>query len=425
MRRSIVIVLAVAACSQPPAGSASLAPSASVAGPLLAAKAPGAPAAKPEWEDEEPPAVPPEKFTDPQKAFASAKETLLKNYYSAGLTEEDLYRAAVQGMLTDVDPKMHKWNKLLSPRELAELKNDLKGEIVGIGVRIKHEPATGHMDVLSVVPGSPADKAGMKPTDLVLSVNGKTYKGRPEREVVDEIRGKLGEVVTLSVLREDKILSFSIARANVAFADVQHQVWNGVGYAWVRMFSDRTAPALEAALKDFAAQNVTSIALDLRENHGGSFDAALKCAELMVPAGATIVTLERRDGKTESFASKGTPVLPSVPMVLLTDHETSSGAELITAALTEGRHARTVGSRTYGKWSLQEIEELGNGYAMKYTTALFHAPSGKTYQGVGLTPDVEVDEEREQVERAGAIADMGARSAADVQLRTALALLRP
>jgi carboxyl-terminal processing protease len=350
---------------------------------------------------------------------------MLKSYYAAGLTEEDLYRAAVQGMLSDVDPKMHKWNKLLSPRELTELTNDLKGEIVGIGVRIKFDAPTGHMEVLGTVPGSPADKAGVRPTDLVLSVNGKLFKGHTEREVVEEIRGKAGEVVTLSVLRDDKIIPFSIARATVPLDEVRHQVWNGIGYASVHLFSDRTAPALEAAMKEFAAAHVTALALDLRSNHGGSFDAALKCAELLLPAGTPIVTLERRDGKTETFTSKGAPALPSVPMIVLVDHETSSGAELLTAAFAEGRHARTVGSRTYGKWSLQEVEPLGNGYAMKYTTALFHAPSGKTYQGVGLTPDIEVDADHDQVERAGEITDLTTRSAADVQLRTGLALLKP
>jgi carboxyl-terminal processing protease len=322
---------------------------------------------------------------------------------------------------------MHRWNKLLSPSAYAELTSDLKGEVMGIGVRIKFDSATGHSDVLGTIAGSPAEKAGLHAADTIVSVNGKLFKGKTEREMVAEIRGMVGEAVALSVLRDDKILPFSITRAKVTFDDVSHEIIDGVGYVAVHMFSEKTTRSLATALGDFATAHVHAMALDLRGNMGGSFDEAVHSAELFLPTGTPIVMLEKREGRKETTASKGTPnpALATLPLVVLIDHVTSSGAELVTAALSEERHAKTVGARTYGKWSVQSIEELGNGYAMKYTTALFHAPSGKSYDGVGLAPDIEVDADHDQIERASALTDPKARVAADIQLRTALSLVAP
>ena len=209
--------------------------------------------------------------------------------------------------------------------------------------------------------------------DLILSVNGKlVQRAKSERRRrATRFRGKAGEPVALSVLRDDKIVPFSITRTTVSIDEVSHQVTSGgVGYASVHMFSARTTPALKSALDDFAAAHVSALVLDLRGNAGGSFDEAVHCAELLLPAETPIVTLERRDGKKETLWSKGAPALATtVPVVVLIDHGASSGAELLAAALSEGRHAKTVGTRTFGKWSVQAIEELGNGYAIKYTSS--------------------------------------------------------
>ncbi len=384
----------------------------------------GTPAPSPAATSEEPFTVQSEKFGDPQKAFVAAKDALLTKYYAAGLTEEDLYRAAVRGMIEDVDTRMHKWNRLLSPGELAELETELSGQIVGIGVSIKFDDPTGHIEILGTMAGSPAEKAGLLAHDTVVSVNGKTFRGMTEGDAVHELRGKAGEEVTLSVLRDDKLLPFTIVRAPVEAHEVQHFIVDGVGELSVGMFTAKTVPAIRAALDDFGAAHVRAIALDLRGNHGGSFDDAVHSAELFLPSGEPIVTLERREGKEETLLSKGSPPLASLPLVILVNQDTSSSAELLAGALSEDLHSRIVGTRTYGKWTVQSIDELGNGYAIKYTTALFHTPSGKSFEGVGLTPDVEVDADRQQVERAMFVTDPTTRLAADPQLRTALSLLK-
>lgn len=426
----VLASLAALACSRKDSTSSSATALAGSSGPLAAAAAaPARPASSSapsgSLGSEEPFSVQTERFGEGAKAFATAKDALLSKYYAAGLTEEDVYRAAVRGMVEDIDARMHKWNKLLAPAELSELETNLSGEIVGIGVSIRFDEPTGRIEILGTTRGSPADKAGILAHDTIVTVNGKLFRGKTESDAVHELRGKVGDPVTLSILRDDKILPFTISRARVALHEVQHEVIDGVGYVWVAMFTAKTVPALRSALDELSAAHVRAIALDLRGNHGGSFDDAVHAAELFVPSGQTIVKLERRGGKEEAVTSNGTPPLTGTPLVVLVNQDTSSSAELLAGALSENLHARIVGTRTYGKWTVQSVDELGNGYAIKYTTALFETPSGKSYEGVGLSPDVEVDADRAEVERAAFLTDPAARLAADVQLRTALLLLKP
>jgi carboxyl-terminal processing protease len=403
-----------------PAAAASITSTSAIAAPQQAAPAA---TAKDDWESSFPD-NPPEKFTDGEKAFARVREAILKDYYLTGLTDDEIYRAAAQGILEHVDPKMHKWNKLLSPSEVAQVRSDLKGELIGIGVHIHFDPATGHIDVQGVQSGSPADKAGLLTGDLIVSVNGKHFKGMGTMDVVSAIRGKAGEPVTVSVLRDDKIVPFTIVREVVTMADVDHKILGDrIGYMQFHAFSAKTVPMLKAALADLAAKQPKALVIDLRANQGGSFDDAIASAEQFLPSGTPIVKLKKRDGKEETIVSKGDPSMANLPILVLVGHGTSSGAEFLTAALAEGRRARVVGGRTYGKWSVQAITDLPNGYAFKLTTAQFFTPSGKTFDGVGLTPDVEVDMSEEQIEKVYAITDADKRLAADPQLRTAVSIL--
>jgi carboxyl-terminal processing protease len=369
-------------------------------------------------------AVPAEAFTGGERAFTEVKEALLKSYYAEGLTEDDLYRAAARGMLEHADPQMGKWNKLLAPADLAELDADLKGEVVGIGARIEFDSGSGHAEVKGTISGSAAEKAGLVAGDTIVSVDGKLYKGLREHDLVADIRGKAGETVTLTVLRGDKLQQVPIRREVVAFDAVSDFiVGRTTGYVGVRSFSEKTAPLVRSALEDVARQGARAVVLDLRGNQGGSFEAAVASAELFLPAGTGIVTVRTREEKPDARISKGTPILASVPLAVLVDGMTSSGAELVTGALQEGRRAVVVGEHTYGKWSVQMIDKLSNGYAFKYTMGLFQTPAGRSFQGTGLTPDVEVDMPGADVEKAQAITDPVKRLAADPQLRSACGLL--
>jgi carboxyl-terminal processing protease len=181
---------------------------------------------------------------------------------------------------------------------------------------------------------------------------------------------------------------------------------------------------VRSLLEDLAKKAPRALVVDLRENQGGSFEDAVAVAELMLPSGAPIVKVVKRGGKEEAFAAKGGGILASIPCAVLVNGETSSGAEFVAAALRESRHAQIVGTKTFGKWSVQTIEDLSNGYAIKYTVSQFRAPSGRSFEGSGLTPDVEVALDHKACENALRIEDAEKRLAADPQLRTATVLLK-
>jgi carboxyl-terminal processing protease len=423
---ALAAFVAVASCGQPATQDGSATNQPNPAGVTTTAAAPAAPAASsaPSPTDGDDEALAASKFGEGARAFTTVKDTLLKNYYADGITEDDLYRAAAAGMLEKLEPKMKKWNHLLSPKEIAELKNDLKGEVVGIGVQISFDPASGYADVLAALPGSPAERAGVTSGDKIVTVNGKLYKGMRTNDVVGEIRGKAGEPVTLSILRADKLLPFKVTRERVLYDQPSHAVLaDNVGYVHIPSFTEKTPIQVKEALDDLAKKNVTSLIVDLRQNPGGSFDSAIATAELLLPDDAGIVTLKKRGKDEEKHVAKKRGILTAVPLAVLVSNGTSSGAEFVTAALQEGRHARVVGQHTMGKWSVQSLDDLPNGFAFKYTVSLFKSPSGRSYEGTGLSPDVEVSMDERELARAS-VTKPSERLAVDVQLRTAKELLR-
>jgi carboxyl-terminal processing protease len=430
-RRSLLLVSAVPAvllaCSQPPPSAGQGTAATTTPTPIaVAAAAPAVAtatsAARPACEDE-PITVPTEKFAEAARNFEEAKKALLDGYYDTGITEDDLYRAAVAGMLQRVDPKMHQWNRLLAPSELAELRSDLMGEVVGVGIGVEMDSATGYIDVQRVYPGSPAERAGIAPPDKIVTVNGRLYRGLTLHDAVNDIRGKAGETVTLSILRGDKLVSVPLVRQRVVFDQVSHMiVGDGVGYVAIPGFNSKTPQELKDALTDLASKGARALVFDMRHSPGGSFDDAVATVGEIVPAGSTVVSLTKR-GKVETIVPKTTPVETSDPVAVLVDHETASSSELVAGALQELRHATVVGSKTKGKWTVQRVDDLPNGYAIKYTMALFATPGGRSFEGTGMAPDVEVDQADDATTRAQGEADPVKRVAEDVQLRTAVAML--
>lgn len=396
--------------------------------PTPVAQAPAAPAPSPAppspASDADDEAVPAAKFGDGAKAFATVRQALLDGYYAEGLTEDDLYRAATAGMLEKLEPKMKKWNKLITPSEMNEMRNDLKGEVVGIGVHISFDSASGYADVLAALPGSPSEKAGLQPGDKIVTVNGKLYKGMRMKDVVADIRGKAGEPVTLSVLRADKLLGLTVTRERVVYDQPAHFVFpDGLGYVRVPSFNEKTPGQVKEALDDLSKKNVRALVVDLRNNPGGSFDRALDTADLFLPNGAGIVTLKKRNKPEEKHVAKGKGMLLDLPIAVLVCEGTSSGAEFVTAALQEGRKARVIGGHTMGKWSVQSLDDLPNGYAYKYTVSLFKSPSGRSFEGKGLSPDVEVAMSEKDLAKAFTTMKPEDRLAVDMQLRAAKELL--
>jgi len=415
----LAFCLVLPSCSQAPTSSPGVV---AVTAPAVAtAAASSSPSSGSSWDESS--SVPREPFTDPEKNFEAARKALLEGYYRDSITEADLYRAAVAGMLERADPALHKWNKLLSPGDVGMLRSDLQGELVGVGVKIDFDPATGYIDVKGTIPGSPAEHAGIAPPDKIVTVDGKLYKGLSIHDVVGDIRGKPGETVTLSILRGAQLVSVPVVREKLKYDAVQGMMVAGdVGYVRIPGFNAKTPATLHDVLTDLAGKHPRALVLDLRANPGGSFDDSVAAVGELVPAASTVATVTKRD-KVEPIVAKTTPVLQGLPIAVLVSHETASSAELVTAALQELEHATVVGMKTQGKWTVQTLEDLPNGYAIKYTVGVFASPSGKSYEGTGLTPDVEVDWTEDAIQAAEGITDPAKRLADDLQLRTAVAVL--
>ena len=360
-------------------------------------------------------------FRDGEKAFLKARDMLQKQYVDDKVSDDDLWRAATAGLLHGVGNGQ--WDELLSPSKLAAIKADLVGEVVGLGLHISADPAAGIVNVDWVVPGSAAERAGMQVGDKILKVDGKSLKGVSEDEAARSMRGKAGTSVTLTILRDTDIVTRTIRRAPFNIDPVTSMMLpGGAGLIQVRMFTEKTPALMRTALEKLRGAGMKALVVDLRGNEGGHYGAMLDCAGELLPKGALVVTEVHRGGKTEDKRTATEPVA-SVPMAALVNGVTASGAEILAGALKQSG-ARVVGKRTRGKWNAQWLEELGNGWAIKFTTIVFRAPWGASLDGRGLDPDVEVEEDANEFARAAAIRNGDKRVAADAQLRVALTLLK-
>lgn len=370
-------------------------------------------------------------FTNAEQTFRSVRDMLRQRYHRE-VTDDELYRAAVAGMLQHIEPQLAPYNKLLSPEEVRSLNEDLRGEYVGVGVAIKFEDSSGISDVVNIIPGSPAERAGVRDGDKILTVAGKSYKGKTLRDVVSDIRGPVGEAVTLSILRGTEVKTFSIRRERLTYETVTTVLLPGdVGYLLIRQFSEKTPQAVRAGVQELVGKRARALILDLRDNQGGLFEQAATTASLLLKRGTTLAKVHRRGEAERVVTSEGTGPELGLPLALLIDGETASSAEMLAGALREATGALLVGGKTRGKGSVQTVEELPNRYAIKFTTGEFLLPSGQRIEGAGLTPDVEValpvpdgSNYEQQLVRVQRLPSASERLAQDVQLRAAYNMVR-
>jgi carboxyl-terminal processing protease len=339
-----------------------------------------------DWKDQ-----PQEMFTDAEASFKLAMNKILQEYVDKRISKEDLYRAATAGMLEALNNDEHSWNSLLTPREVKEIQSDLSGQVTGIGIEMKFDDTTGYALILNVIPNAPSSKAGLKRDDQILSVDGKRYKGKQFRDMVGAIRGKIGESISLKVLRDDRILSLNVKREVIPWSPVElSKIDSSTQLLTIGFFTGETPALVEEKMGEINSNGLKSLIIDLRDNSGGSFDKAVQTAELFVPKDKTIVSTKDREGKTQTFTSKKGLLRKDIKVIVLTNGATSSGAELFVGALKDELNAKIVGEGTFGKWNAQMIENLPNGFAIKYTVKGFQTPQGHSFQSVGLKPDVEV-----------------------------------
>ena len=361
-------------------------------------------------------------FADGEKTFREVRDLLAHDYVDDKLTDDKLWRAATEGLL--VGDGNGKWDKLMSPTELAELKADMAGEMVGLGIQMTADEASGVVTIERVIPNTAAAKAGLVAGDQILKVDGRPVRGIEEKTVARSIRGPAGTNVTLTVLRDSQIFTRTVKRAKFVFEPVtQLTLPNGVALVQVRMFSDKTPQLLRSALEKARAQGLKTLILDVRDNPGGLFERMVDCAGLVLPRNALVVTAQHRGGKSDEIRTSTDPLVSGVPVAVLVNGDTASSAEMLAGAM-QAAGARVVGKRTMGKWNAQRLAELANGWAAKLTVAWFRPPSGAMLDGKGLEPDVEVEMSPKETTRIVLMRDAEKRLAADSQLRAAVNLLK-
>lgn len=357
--------------------------------------------------------------------LGEARALLLGEYYDPKLTAASLDVAAVEGMVASLNGgKPEGPNALLDPRSMADLRDDLKGDLVGIGAQIDYDETSGMAVVMGTLPGSAAAAAGLSKADRVLAVDGKPFRGRTLMEVMRAIRGPAGSSVRVSVLRGATVVEKTMVRKRLALPSVEQTLIGEVALVTVRLFNERTPGELAAALRAAAAGRPQRLLLDLRGNAGGLFEKAIESAGLLMPTGAEVVRTVGRKQTTQRYHAKGSPVLPRLPLVVLVDNQTGSSAEVLAEALRVNAGATLVGGKTFGKWRMESLRPLSGGYTLKFTVAMLQSPRGQSFDGTGLAPDVEVPPAAEQLEHTRRIAELGKRLAADPQLKAALHVVR-
>ncbi len=283
------------------------------------------------------------------------------------------------------------------------------------GIGIRFVPRDGRYYIIEVFPGGPAARAGLRPFDRLLTVNGESVQGMTTADVVSRVRGPQGTTAALTVQRPGEAgpLSFSIVREPVAITPVEHALLErGVGYVRFRSFSQGSAPQMRRALEELRRQGARAVVLDLRDNTGGLIIELAQIANLLLPAGMTVYTEQTRQGRSAQVAAGGPILPPSMPLITLVNANTMSSSEALVAALQDHGRALVVGARTAGAVQRTRYVPLPGGAGVGVPVARIFSPKGADLEGTGITPDASLDMSTDDLDRG-----------IDSQLRRAIELV--
>jgi carboxyl-terminal processing protease len=312
----------------------------------------------------------------------------IKSDYVEDVEDDVLLEHAIRGMLSGLDPH----STYLSPDEYNELRIGTSGEFGGLGIQVGMED--GFVKVISPIDDTPAYKAGLQAGDLIIRLDEKTVKGLTLNEAVKIMRGKPGTDIELTVVREgaDKPMTFVVTRDIIKVKSVKNRMLDpGYGYIRISNFQSRTAPQLLEAINDLKEknkENLKGLVLDLRNNPGGVLNAAAEVSDLFINKGKLVYTEGRIDNSHYEYNAKPGDILDGAPVVVLINGGSASASEIVAGALQDHRRAVVMGSKSFGKGSVQTIQELRSGGAVKITTARYFTPNGRSIQGAGITPDI-------------------------------------
>jgi len=306
-------------------------------------------------------------------------------------TDQEIIEAAIQGMLTSLDPH----SNFLSADSFKDMQVQTRGEFGGLGIQVSMDPS-GLIRIISPIDDTPAFKAGIEAGDMILQLDGKTVQGITLSDAVDKMRGRVGSDITITIQREGTTDPFdvTVTRAIITVPSVRHRLEGDIGYVRITSFTEQTEKGLQDAIASFneeKADQLKGIILDLRNNPGGLLDQAVAVSDAFLNRGEIVSTRSRDLNDMQRYTARDGDITDGLPVVVLINGGSASASEIVAGALQDHARALVMGTRSFGKGSVQTIMPLGQHGAMRLTTARYYTPSGRSIQAVGIEPDIQVD----------------------------------
>ncbi len=316
--------------------------------------------------------------------------------YVREVTDEDLIEAAINGMLTSLDPH----SSYLNAKNYRDMQVQTKGEFGGLGIEVTME--NGYVKVVSPIDDTPAFRAGVKAGDLVTHIDDEQVLGLTLAQAVEKMRGPVNTNIKLTISREgtDKPLEVSITRAVIKVQSVRSRAEGNAAYVRITSFSEQTESGLKRAiskLKEQLGENFTGVILDLRNNPGGLLDQAVAVSDAFLDQGEIVSTRAKDPADVQRFSARDGDLADGKPVIVLINGGSASASEIVAGALQDHRRAILLGTKSFGKGSVQTIMPLAGHGAMRLTTSLYYTPSGRSIQQTGISPDILVQQAKLEV----------------------------
>jgi carboxyl-terminal processing protease len=305
--------------------------------------------------------------------------------------DEMLIENAINGMLAGLDPH----SSYMNAKRFQEMQVQTRGEFGGLGIEVTME--NGIVKVISPIDDTPASKAGILAGDLIVQIDGQQVQGLTLEQAVDKMRGKVNTAITLTIMREGKGEPFDIklVRDLIRLRAVKSELDGDIGYIRISSFSEQTQEGLDAALADFKskASNLKGYILDLRNNPGGLLDQAISVSDSFLERGEIVSTRGRNPGESQRRIAEAGDMASGKKIVVLINGGSASASEIVAGALQDHKRATIMGTRTFGKASVQTIIPIGSQGALRLTTARYYTPSGRSIQARGIDPDILIEQD--------------------------------
>jgi carboxyl-terminal processing protease len=317
---------------------------------------------------------------------------IVRNDYVEQVPDRKLIEDAINGMLTALDPH----SSFLNARSFRDMQVQTRGEFGGLGIEVTME--NGLVKVVSPIDETPAARAGLRPNDLIVQLDGEAVLGLTLQEAVEKMRGPVNSAIKLVIRRGDAApFEVTLNRAVIRIQSVRSRVEGEIGYVRITSFTEQTDAGLRTAVQRMREQlgpKFKGLVLDMRNNPGGLLDQAVAVSDAFLERGEIVSTRGRRSDEAQRFNARAGDVMNGLPIVVLINGGSASASEIVAGALQDHRRAIVLGTRSFGKGSVQTIRPVGNQGAIRLTTARYFTPSGRSIQAQGIDPDIVVEAAR-------------------------------